>query len=98
MTCDQCPNAKPLAFAVYCKVDPDVRDLPASIGYIVNTPIIQSTPPDWCPLRAESFRPAEQQTETAQNQGVSNNHSYVKGISQETRRFGSPPPLTTAGA
>ena len=50
MSCKTCPYAKPLAFAVYCKHHWDLRDLPASIGYIGGPPIIQAKAPDWCPL------------------------------------------------
>lgn len=54
MSCKTCPYAKPLAFAVYCKRDWDLRDLPASIGYVAGPPIIQATAPGWCPLLAPS--------------------------------------------
>jgi hypothetical protein len=50
MSCKTCPYAKPLGFAVYCKRDWDLRDLPASIGYMAGDPIIQTKAPDWCPL------------------------------------------------
>ena len=50
MNCATCPHAKALAFAVYCKADPELRDLPASIGHILKTPLIQTVPPTWCPL------------------------------------------------
>ena len=55
-SCTTCPAAKPLAFAVYCKAHPELRDLPESIGHIVGLPLIQRTPPRWCPVarRAES--------------------------------------------
>jgi hypothetical protein len=50
MSCKNCPYAKPLHFAVYCKRDEDLRDLPASIGYTAGLPIIQPFAPTWCPL------------------------------------------------
>jgi len=50
MSCKDCPHAKPLAFAVYCKRHWDLRDLPASIGYVAGPPVIQTQAPDWCPL------------------------------------------------
>lgn len=50
MSCATCPYAKPLAFAVYCKIDSDVRDLPGSIGHILTPPLIQIVAPEWCPL------------------------------------------------
>lgn len=45
MSCASCPAAKPLAFAVYCKRHPELRDLPHSIGAIVGRPLIQRVPP-----------------------------------------------------
>jgi hypothetical protein len=50
MSCLTCTHAKPLAFAVYCKRDPELRNLPASIGCIIGRPLIQAHPPAWCPL------------------------------------------------
>lgn len=57
MNCKTCPHAKPLCFAVYCKRDWDLRDLPASIGYAAGAPIIQSKAPDWCPLTTPNPAP-----------------------------------------
>lgn len=59
MSCATCRHAKPLAFAVYCTRDPELRDLPASIGRIIGAPLLQATPPPWCPgPSAESHCPA----------------------------------------
>jgi hypothetical protein len=53
MNCSLCPHAKPLAFAVYCKLDSELRDLPASMGHVLTPPIIQKVAPSWCPLVAQ---------------------------------------------
>jgi hypothetical protein len=52
VSCATCPYAKPLAFAVYCKRDAELRDLPASHGHMAL--YIQLVPPVWCPLRCET--------------------------------------------
>lgn len=50
MSCKTCAYPKPLCFAVYCKKDPELRDLPASLGHIGGPPVIQEVAPSWCPL------------------------------------------------
>jgi hypothetical protein len=36
--------------AVYCKKDPELRNLPDSHGDLLGPAPIQATPPEWCPL------------------------------------------------
>jgi hypothetical protein len=52
MSCSTCPHARPLHFAVYCALDEQLRNLPDSIGHIITRPIIQLSPPTWCPAPA----------------------------------------------
>jgi hypothetical protein len=50
MSCKSCAYPKTLCLAVYCKKDPELRNLPTSSGDIAGEPLIQATPPQWCPL------------------------------------------------
>ena len=50
-SCASCPFAKPLHVAVYCALDAEVRNLPASVGHLVEPPRVQLVPPEWCPRR-----------------------------------------------
>lgn len=52
MYCRNCPHAKALYCHVYCKADPELRNLPLSVGHVLNPPLIQHEPPKWCPLLA----------------------------------------------
>ena len=50
MSCKSCAYPKVLCVAVYCKKDPELRNLPASHGDLLGPPLIQATAPEWCPL------------------------------------------------
>ncbi|MGI4760596.1 MAG: hypothetical protein ACRYF0_07820 [Janthinobacterium lividum] len=49
MSCKTCAYPKALCLAVYCKKDPELRNLPASVGDIAGAPLIQAKAPEWCP-------------------------------------------------
>lgn|GEM_PF-3644645 len=50
MSCNTCAYPKALCLAVYCKKDPELRNLPDSLGYAAGTPLIQAQAPAWCLL------------------------------------------------
>jgi hypothetical protein len=54
MSCKTCLYPKALCVAVYCKKDPELRNLPDSHGDLAGEPLIQAQAPDWCPLATPS--------------------------------------------
>ena len=52
MSCKTCAYPKTLCVAVYCKKDPELRNLPQ--GDLLDPPLLQAVAPEWCPLASPS--------------------------------------------
>lgn len=58
MSCKSCAYPKTLCVAVYCKKDPELRNLPDSQGDLLGPATIQAQAPEWCPLASHPPQPA----------------------------------------